>query len=149
MKRKLHAVILLILLPLLAKTQFQFVRTKAWSFSVGNAFNLPVTKYYYDDNIITGSDYFWQYKVVPKASLFIPNAEISFAKAMEYNGINFGFYDFGISYRQQQTKFDYEGWEGGGVAGIYYNGTGPKPLPNTLRCFAQGLLSSLASAKQN
>jgi len=124
MKSKLKYIF--IFFPLFAKAQFQIVPQKAWTFSVGNAFNLPITKYYYDDNIITGSDYFWQYKVTPRASLFVPQVSVSFAKAMDYNGINFGFYDFGISYRQQQSKITYDGWEGGGIAGIYYKGTGTK-----------------------
>ena len=111
------------------------VNNPAWQLSAGNTFSIPVSVAYHDFSLVKYSDYYWEYEAVPVISYLAPYAEITKVKNASFNSNNTGFYSYSLAIRQSITGLKYQGWEGGGNSGVFYEGTGKKTWRDT---YAEG-----------
>ena len=102
------------------------VTRKDWKFGTGTTLSIPVIGTYHDFSLVKGSDYYWEYQADPLLSCFAPFFELDRLVNVEFKSNNIGFYSYGIALRESLTRLGYEGWEGGGNSGVFYEGKGYK-----------------------
>jgi hypothetical protein len=161
---RLFPISLFLLVVLHSRAQnIPIVSHDTWLVKLGTTSSFPLTGAYHDFSLIKGSDYFWEYMDKPLVSAFAPFVEVNKVVNASFNASNIGFYSYGGTYRQTLTRMEYEGWEGGGGSGVFYEGEGVRswtdhyleghfkithqfglgrnyqPMLNTL-CFSAGLL---------
>jgi hypothetical protein len=100
------------------------VSRNTWLLKAGTTSSFPLTGTYHDFSLVKGSDYFWEYNARPMASVLAPYLEVDKVVNASFNSNNIGFYSYGGSFRQTLTRLGYEGWEGGGSSGVFYEGKG-------------------------
>ncbi len=104
--------------------QVPLIKNQGWQLKAGADNWFPLTGQYYDISVISGSDYFWDMVVNPKAS---SGVYAGFSKLRSlYKDNTPGFIGYGVSYKWNTRRFDYDGWEGGGISGKYTHGSGEK-----------------------
>lgn len=121
MKRMLIIHVLLFL-TLGCLAQVPMVKHKTWSVKAGSDINFPLTRHYYDFSVVKGADYYWEYQARPKMG-FGYFAEAALVKNFRMRKA-MGFVTYGLNYRQTVRQLEYNGWEGGGTAGLYVYNSG-------------------------
>lgn len=122
-ERFLSFLFILFLAPGLCKAQ-ALVRHATWSARAGTNINVPLIAQYYDFSVVKGADYFWEYRVKPKAGMGF-YGELSSVRPLRSRK-HPGFISYAFGYRQLVRKMAYNGWEGGGISGVYNMGEGAK-----------------------
>lgn len=102
------------------------VDDKGWVLSAGNSFSIPVSGTYSDFSLVKFSDYFWEYRATPAVSFAAPFISLDRVRSASFRSNNTGYYSYGISYKEGRTGITYSGWEGGGISGVFFEGTGKK-----------------------
>jgi hypothetical protein len=120
--RKLFFAAFLLSYGSLPAQNIPIVSRNTWMVKGGSTFSLPLTGTYHDFSLIKGSDYFWEYNASPLAAFWAPYVEVNRVVNASFHSGNIGFYSFGGSYRQHMAHLKYDGWEGGGSSGVFYEG---------------------------
>lgn len=102
------------------------VNNDTWMLKAGSSLSLPLTGTYHDFSLVKYSDYYWEFNATPRVSFLAPFIGADRIKNAVFNNNNVGFYAYGLVLKQSLARLDYEGWEGGGNSGVFYEGRGTK-----------------------
>ncbi len=100
---------------------------------------VPITGAYFDHQVARGSQYFWEYRTRPLASMGF-SAGYFRAKPVFTGSSGRTIFDFSLRYRNQVNTISYEGWEGGNSMQTYFSGQGKVVLKLRSALVSVGLM---------